>query len=202
MVSNGNQNGAAINGKESLSAKESSSTSTRQTSGDYSKNRISMPSLPSSFPELEELTVVQLQRLLNDEVALEAQVSNVEGVKQMQMLVDDMKKSNEDKARKTLQLEQDIREAKQSAEAQQAVLQQAAQQYNTHLEAVRSKSSITADQLKLDLKQEKKLLDKTSEDVGQKFVDGDLDLNSFVNEYLEKRTSYHELNAKMKVLQY
>jgi hypothetical protein len=32
---------------------------------------ISMPSLPSSFPELETLTVTQLERLLSDEVSLE-----------------------------------------------------------------------------------------------------------------------------------
>lgn len=38
--------------------------STRTTSG-------SLPALPSSFPELEELTSAQLQRLLNDPVALE-----------------------------------------------------------------------------------------------------------------------------------
>lgn len=36
----------------------------RQVSG-------ALPSLPSSFPELEQLTTIQLQRLLNDEVALE-----------------------------------------------------------------------------------------------------------------------------------
>lgn len=37
---------------------------TRSTSGFF-------PALPSSFPELEKMTVLQLQRLLNDEVTLE-----------------------------------------------------------------------------------------------------------------------------------
>jgi hypothetical protein len=40
------------------------SESKRATSG-------GLPALPSSFPELEELTSAQLQRLLNDPVALE-----------------------------------------------------------------------------------------------------------------------------------
>jgi hypothetical protein len=30
-----------------------------------------LPGLPSSFPELEQLTAIQLQRLLSDQVALE-----------------------------------------------------------------------------------------------------------------------------------
>lgn len=41
----------------------------RQSSG-----RMSLPELPSSFPELDKLTVVQLQRLLSDEIALEVRL--------------------------------------------------------------------------------------------------------------------------------
>mgnify|MGYP005996027239 CR=1 FL=1 len=37
----------------------------RQSSG-----KMSLPDLPSSFPELDKLTTVQLQKLLSDEVAL------------------------------------------------------------------------------------------------------------------------------------
>ena len=40
---------------------------TRTTSGAF-------PALPSSFPELEKMSVIQLQRLLNDDVTLEVRV--------------------------------------------------------------------------------------------------------------------------------
>mmetsp|Transcript_30100 Transcript_30100/g.66623 ORF Transcript_30100/g.66623 Transcript_30100/m.66623 type:complete len:367 (-) Transcript_30100:107-1207(-) len=161
---------------------------------------ISMPSLPSSFPELETLTVTQLERLLSDEVSLEAQLSKVESINSMQTLIDQIKASNEEKARKTLKLEADVHAARRTAEAQQAELQQAIHAYSNQLSKAHSKHSVTRQEVDKELKKTKRELDDSSEIVGRSFVAGDLDLNSFTSDYLEKRQSYHELAAKMSVL--
>lgn len=52
-----------------------------------------------------------------------------------------------------------------------------------------------------ELNKKKDALDNTSEEMGKNFVDGKIELSTFLQEYLEVRTNYHTLNSKLSVSQ-
>lgn len=72
------------------------------------KTPITMPEVPLTFPELDKLTDTQLERLLNDDVALDATLSKISSVDAIQQLCDQMRESNNDHAARNLILEGDI----------------------------------------------------------------------------------------------
>ena len=47
-----------------------------------------------------------------------------------------------------------------------------------------------------------KLLDETSEKIGREFSkgEGNYDINSFLDQYLQKRSEYHSLQLKLNII--
>ena len=99
----------------------SSSSSSSNVNGSYggnqalsantvagSKTPITMPDVPTVFPELEKLTDIQLERLLTDEIALQAALNKMSSVESIQQVCDQMRDSNNDRAARNLVLEGDI----------------------------------------------------------------------------------------------
>jgi hypothetical protein len=72
--------------------------------GNSQNNNIPIPDAPKSFPELEKLTDIQLERLCKDPAAIAAHVSQIESVKSMQSLRDQIRDSNFENTRKNLLL--------------------------------------------------------------------------------------------------
>jgi hypothetical protein len=51
------------------------------------------------------------------------------------------------------------------------------------------------------LNKKNELLDQDSEKLGERFVNGDVELSSFLQEFLDLRIKYHTLNAKLLLTQ-
>jgi len=187
---------AAAAAAESANLQQSSSNQNQAAPG---PSRGALPALPSSFPELDQLTSVQLQRLLVDEVALEAHLSKVESIKQMQTVVDQVRQDNVENARRNLSKEADLCSAMEEAEAQQSALKVLVLEHKEKLEAVRKKHETPISDILKELKATKNELDSNSEELGASFVEGKIELGNFLQDFLEKRSKYHELSAKMKI---
>jgi hypothetical protein len=64
---------------------------------------LALPEIPRSFPELDSLTDVQLERLLHDDVALEAHVeTHVASVQTMRSMIEELRTSNAEAASNNL----------------------------------------------------------------------------------------------------
>lgn len=159
------------------------------------------PALPSSFPELEKMSVLQLQRLLNDEVALQAQVdSNGEYSQQVLSVIAQIRQTNEENARKNVLMEAELKAVAEEAEAQQSALKVVAHVYQEKLTAAKAACVVSRDQIIRELRNNKNALDESSEDIGVGLVEGKIDLPQFIAGYIEQRTKFHELEAKLKIL--
>lgn len=66
--------------------------------------QMALPDIPQHFPELDELTEVQLERLLKDSVALDAHIAAMDSVQAMESLRDMQRETNTQTATKNLQL--------------------------------------------------------------------------------------------------
>uniref|UniRef100_A0A7S3HG72 VPS37 C-terminal domain-containing protein n=1 Tax=Spumella elongata TaxID=89044 RepID=A0A7S3HG72_9STRA len=167
---------------------------TRTTSGFF-------PALPSSFPELEKMSVLQLQRLLNDEVSLQAQVdSSGEYSQQVLPVIAQIRQTNEENARKNVLLEAELKAITEEAEAQQSALKVVAHVYQEKLAIAQAACVVPRDQIMKELRTNKNALDDSSEEIGVGLVEGKIDLPQFISGYLEQRSRFHELEAKLKIL--
>ena len=63
---------------------------------------IPLPEVPASFPELEKLSDIQLERFLSDPIAIEAHLNSIASVESMRSLRDQVRQSNFDLASKTV----------------------------------------------------------------------------------------------------
>lgn len=65
--------------------------------------QMALPDIPTQFPELEQLTDVQLERLLRDTVALDAHIAAMDSVQAMESLRDMQRETNAHAAARNIQ---------------------------------------------------------------------------------------------------
>jgi len=160
------------------------------------KTPITIPEPPKSFPELEKLTTTQLERLNSDTAALEAHVQAVESVKSMTSLRDQMRKNNFNNTSKNLALDVELNQKYRQVLELQSQLQLLSTSYKKKLQAAAEGHEMKEDIILKEMDKKKLLLDEKSEEIAIKFVDGEMDLNNFKQEYLETRTKYHIVCGK------
>ncbi|OWZ18277.1 hypothetical protein PHMEG_0007667 [Phytophthora megakarya] len=111
--------------------------------------RSQMPVIPAIFPELEELSLAQIEKLNSDKHALKTFVKELPSVKEFTQLRDDVLHSNMGIAKTTLGYESELRELQEVVEAQRTELRAAQQALaekqarQQRIVAVRSISSVT-----------------------------------------------------------
>ncbi|KAG3026219.1 hypothetical protein PC121_g8712 [Phytophthora cactorum] len=100
----------------------------KQQTPDTSKmQRTQMPVIPAIFPELEELSLSQLEKLNSDKHALKKFVKELTSVKEFTQLRDEVLYSNMGIANTTLGYETELRELQEVVEAQRVELRAAQQ---------------------------------------------------------------------------
>ncbi|KAK1932499.1 Vacuolar protein sorting-associated protein 37A [Phytophthora citrophthora] len=161
----------------------------QQQTPDTSKmQRTQMPVIPAIFPELEELSLSQLEKLNSDKHALKKFVKDLPSVKEFTQLRDEVLHSNMGIAKKTLGYETDLRELQKVVEAQRTELR-AAQQALAEKQARQQR--IVA------LSAAAKDVDNESDEIATQFAHGDIDVTQFISTYLPQRNLYHERTLKL-----
>ncbi|KDO33686.1 hypothetical protein SPRG_19299 [Saprolegnia parasitica CBS 223.65] len=156
------------------------------------------PAIPTSFPELDELSITQLEKLVSDRQALKAYIRNMDAVINFMKLYDDLVKGNAELAEKNLSyegtlatLQMDIQSLKSQVQAAQEVLS---------LKQVRQQeilSRVRGDVLVARVTQAADEVDEATEDIGSRFTNGEMDVSQFLAEFLPSRKLYHQRMAKV-----
>ncbi|RLN46349.1 hypothetical protein BBJ29_006591 [Phytophthora kernoviae] len=160
--------------------------------------RTQMPVIPSTFPELQDLSQSQLEKLNSDRRALKKFVKDLTSVQEFTQLRDDVLHSNMDIAKKTLNHESELRELQALVEqqrselraAQEALAEKQAQQQRI---AARHRPDALLEQLSAAAKD----LDNETDEIATQFAHGDIDVAQFIATYLPQRNLYHERTLKL-----
>uniref|UniRef100_K3X272 VPS37 C-terminal domain-containing protein n=1 Tax=Globisporangium ultimum (strain ATCC 200006 / CBS 805.95 / DAOM BR144) TaxID=431595 RepID=K3X272_GLOUD len=179
------------------------STQQQQQAAVKSLPRTQMPVIPAIFPELEELSVAQLEALATDRHALKAFVKKMHSVQEFMKLREDVMAGNVRIAETTLSHEGEMRtlqgevQALRSSlrDAQESLAQKQARQSRV---LARHRPDALLDQLSAATKE----LDASSDDLALQFAHGEMDVAQFSAQYLPQRALYHERTIKLnKILQ-
>jgi len=163
----------------------------------HSPMRMALPDVPVSFPELERLTDTQLQRLLNDTIALEVHVQAAESVSSMEAVRDSQREMNAQTAANNVVLGEEVNKLRQTAaELQQKLLALATENTNIQVDIIRSEENKRKAAINR-LRQKASDLDTSSDELGTRFVAGEIDIDKFMAEYIDGRMKYHALDTKV-----
>lgn len=170
----------------------------QQTSNSSKVRRTQMPVIPTTFLELEELSLSQLENLNSDERALEKFVSELASVTDFTQLRDEILHSNMGTAMKTLGYETELRDLQKAVELQRTELQ-AAQQVLAEKQARQQRIAARhrPDALLEQLSAAAKSLDTESDEIAMQFTQGDIDVVQFLSTFLTQRNLYHERTLKL-----
>eukprot|EP01039_Chlorochromonas_danica_P000725 gene725-787_t len=175
--------------------------STKDSFKSAPRTPLALPSIPSSFPELEKMTDLQLERLLRDEVALMAHVNtNVESVKAMYSMIDELRQSNEEVASANVLMNDELQDLKKRISEQQSVLLKSVEDYKQTFELFQRQMTSKPEEILQEVRVKCNQLDQESEEIGRKLTAGEIDLPSFLQTYLDARTKYHILASKVNVV--
>lgn len=160
--------------------------------------RSQMPVIPAVFPELEELSVSQLENLANDRHALKAFAKKIMIAQEFLKLREDVMKGNMNIAEKTLgyedrmrELQAEVADLRSDLHASQTAL--AEKQARQHRIIARHRPDALLEQLSAATK----AIDETSDELAHQFTHGNISFQQFTSEYLPQRTLYHERTLKL-----
>ena len=177
---------------------------TVETSVSTSENNSALamftPAVPSEFPKLQELTEVQLMRLLDDEIAFEHFVADQEGDVDMKKMHQTICSNNVKVARDNLRREAELTKLHKEVNELQDQLQLEMRKYQESLSTFTKDHALNRDTLVKGVEKLCEDLDLESMDYGDLFVNGETPMTEFLKEYRQKRIRYHSLQAKLEAL--
>eukprot|EP01112_Ceratiomyxa_fruticulosa_P007760 TRINITY_DN2013_c0_g3_i1.p1 TRINITY_DN2013_c0_g3~~TRINITY_DN2013_c0_g3_i1.p1 ORF type:complete len:360 (-),score=68.26 TRINITY_DN2013_c0_g3_i1:297-1376(-) len=160
-----------------------------------------LPAIPASFPELEIKSTTEIQELLSKEDQFRAFFDNLEGVKTMRSVRDELRSGNEELAKRNQGREEELNnlrktlnEKRNQLTAKRAELAAAQQRQ----QVINQQFSTPA--LVSKLAEAAHLMDQESELTVQMFVDGNIDHKEFIKKFMEVRRQYHLRAAKKESL--
>jgi len=170
---------------------------------DSSARHTPLPPVPGSFPDLEGAPLTQLNRLLNDEVAFDAYFAAMEPVINFKALHRDLLKGNAELAQTCLA--EGEAQGAQHAEvlALQAALRDLRDQHRGKLGA----AGLGGDPRREHLGRAARARDRAeaaSDARAAAFEDGSVSadqVDSFIEDFMDKRQRYHQLAAKLEHVQ-
>ena len=115
----------------------------------------------------------------------------------MRALLEQMVVANHAKVVVNLQQAEELSRVQSAAEASRAQLQQKSDAYKAELARLEAEFGGRAEDAVRELTKKQERLDEESEALGGRFVDGEVDLRVFMEEYLELRTRHHEVANKL-----
>lgn len=110
---------------------------------------------------------------------------------------DQIRQSNIKDAEDSLAQEELIESCEAEVSELQASLREFVTQYNMKLAQVEGKYSLDKSTVRSKLEVQREAVDEASESVAMDFVNGEGDMNAFMKDYIEQRTSFHALSIKL-----
>ncbi|CAB4416687.1 unnamed protein product [Rhizophagus irregularis] len=150
------------------------------------------------LPILLNKSKEELEDLLNSDVIFDTFMENVEQVRNMKNLQDEMRMGNENLARKILSQEEELIKLRNSVDGQEKGLKEIYSNFEEKLKVQqevlkRFSPSILITKLKSETQQS----DDLSEQMAKSFLDGELEVDDFLKHFREVRKVYHLRNAKV-----
>jgi len=157
------------------------------------------PVIPTGFPQLENMQLDDLERLLNDDDEFYMFFETLDQVKSMQTIRDDLMKANEDTARKNLSFQQELEQKKSEVEILQANIKDQRNQFDQQAKRQQEISKrFTSEALLAKLTESINQSEQNAEDVTTKFLNKEIDSRDFIKTFSEKKKLYHLRAAKKK----
>jgi len=161
-----------------------------------------IPAVPASFPELDNMSRAEMQELLDDDDKFNAFVENMSAVTTLNDLKESIFKGNVETAETNLKREEEVRSLHAEVSALQDSLKEKVEVFR-ELEARQAELCAPPDRRTVikKLTQAKKEAFDESEELASIWVDdGEMDIDEFVEKFLERRTVHHIRAAKIERL--
>jgi hypothetical protein len=165
----------------------------------YDPIHVPIPEIPLNFPELEQLTDIQLQRLLDDKEALKAHMKNIAVVSPHRQLREEYRKTNEEIALETLKMGDELISIEREANYLKKELNEVILRYKQKLSDSSRKYGTSKEELFRILECQSNSLDDSSETLAQQFMNGEIPLSDFIEQYKKLRIEFHSLDSKLKL---
>eukprot|EP00003_Mantamonas_plastica_P015562 TRINITY_DN2631_c1_g1_i2.p1 TRINITY_DN2631_c1_g1~~TRINITY_DN2631_c1_g1_i2.p1 ORF type:complete len:358 (-),score=166.11 TRINITY_DN2631_c1_g1_i2:36-1109(-) len=156
----------------------------------------------SNLPELEDKTSAELQVLLEDEDEFTAFFEGLDRVQQMKSLLSGLINENEELSQTTLQKKQDAEEIEASIAVAEALVAEHRMEYQQLLDQQNAiRQQLSTENLVRRLNEATAEVEEESEQLAEQFLDGDVDLQDFIKQFLDKRTLFYLRQSKAEQLQ-
>lgn len=164
--------------------------------------RVEMPSVPTEFPELEQLDREQLDALLSDELDFQAFCNKLDSVKTLVTMVTSVVEENAKLAQQNWEHKSELQNLHERATELQQQLRDKVATFRT-LEQQQDHLCHPVDPKKVikDLSKAKKEAFDQSEHFADNWIDQQGDVDDFLAKFLEVRQLHHVRAAKLELLE-
>ena len=157
-----------------------------------------IPRVPSSFPQIDEMNLSELNDLVNNKAALETFIDSMSEVNTLRELKESIEMSNEDTAKANLALEDKLESICSEVDTLKQDLKSNIERYR-ELEARRIAMTSPPDiqDVRRQLTSAKKAAYNESEEFADDWVEsGGNDVSGFIKQFMDVRVLYHTRAAK------
>lgn len=161
-----------------------------------------IPRVPSSFPQIDEMSLSELNDLVNNKAALETFIDSISEVNTLRELKESIETSNVDTAKSNLALEDKLESISSEVDTLKQDLKSNIERYR-ELEARRIAMTRPPDiqDVRRQLTSAKKAAYNESEEFADDWVEsGGNDVSGFVKKFMDVRVLYHTRAAKVERL--
>ncbi|CAK4179584.1 unnamed protein product [Aphanomyces euteiches] len=156
------------------------------------------PAIPAVFPELDQLSVNQLEKLVTDRATLKAYIKNMDSVVNFMKLYDDLVEGNQELADSNLAHESSISSLQVEIEELKHQLHTAQEGLNVKLAKQNElMTQFQPEPLVARVVDAADEADEASEEIASRFANGEIDVSQFVAEFQPIRKLFHLRTAKV-----
>lgn len=149
-----------------------------------------LPAVPAAFPQLDDMDVGQMRRLLADDVAMEVMVEGMSVVSDYRKMLSETRSANLELAEKLLAREKALLDERDNCLVLQSELRAPVEAFK----AAAADVTVDAEGVMADLQNQVDEADMEKEDEGAALADGK-DVREWCEAFMEKATRYHRLAA-------
>jgi len=163
---------------------------------------VPIPPIPASFPELDHKSADELRLLLEDDDAFEVFIQDLDFVKTLVKLRNDIRDNNAELAQKNLSREQEVKDLRNDVDGKKSQLESLKNVLNEKVELQRQMMAKYSPAILLQRLQEAaQEIDQDSERTSKQFLEGEMNHKVFLDTYMEQRVLYHLRSAKLEQIQ-
>lgn len=161
------------------------------------EDRLGLPQVPTSFPEVEALGMEELQHLLDSDESFEVFFHSLEIIQNVTTLSESIKADNMDTARQNMEKEDLVTISKDALVSEQEQLRKEKERYDGLQQKIKvMNEKYSPQRIGANLQKIAKKLDRESDDIATAFTRGQISLGDFIKSYVDIRKRYHNIQSK------